>query len=327
MGTTGSADGVAVSFRFDDADAVATAIRDADVEYVPLQAGAYDTRLTFLRCGSIQIQWAVDRAHLTRGAVHGDRVGLLFADVQGTSAAMNGLSPDLMGWVLLNPGAELLAHCPAEQEWSAWSMPTETFDELTDGWRIETRNPAGGALFRDTAGTLTALRGRLRRMVMNRTTGPEAVATWAVGSRDIQDEIHQCLLAQRPGFVEAGHGRPITAEVLRLVRQAEAFLDAHTDQPIYSDDLCAALGVSARRLHNAFVTACGLSPLAYLKRRRLVMARRRLATARDEQVPVKAVALSYGFWHLSHFARDYRTLFGELPSDTWMRGQPIRSRR
>jgi len=28
------------------------------------------------------------------------------------------------------------------------------------------------------------------------------------------------------------------------------------------------------------------------------------------------VANAWGFWHMGQFARDYRRLFGELPSDT-----------
>ncbi|MBR0682029.1 helix-turn-helix domain-containing protein [Roseomonas eburnea] len=31
---------------------------------------------------------------------------------------------------------------------------------------------------------------------------------------------------------------------------------------------------------------------------------------------VKAAALSFSFWHLGRFSRDYRRLFGELPSAT-----------
>jgi AraC family ethanolamine operon transcriptional activator len=31
---------------------------------------------------------------------------------------------------------------------------------------------------------------------------------------------------------------------------------------------------------------------------------------------VQSVAASWGFWHLSRFASDYRQMFGQLPSDT-----------
>jgi transcriptional regulator GlxA family with amidase domain len=31
---------------------------------------------------------------------------------------------------------------------------------------------------------------------------------------------------------------------------------------------------------------------------------------------VKEVGLAHGFWHLGRFAKDYRSLFGEFPSET-----------
>ena len=36
---------------------------------------------------------------------------------------------------------------------------------------------------------------------------------------------------------------------------------------------------------------------------------------------VKAVALAFGFWHLSDFSRSYRDQFGETPSQTLERGR------
>jgi AraC family ethanolamine operon transcriptional activator len=85
---------------------------------------------------------------------------------------------------------------------------------------------------------------------------------------------------------------------------------------VYTEDLCAALGVSARRLHDAFRAVLGMSPHAYLKSRRLLLAHRALLGRMDRPDLVKSVALAHGFWHLGHFARDYRALFGRLPSET-----------
>jgi AraC family ethanolamine operon transcriptional activator len=59
-----------------------------------------------------------------------------------------------------------------------------------------------------------------------------------------------------------------------------------------------------------------MSPQAYLRRRRLVLVRRALQSARDGPALVKSVALAHGFWHQGRFARDYAAMFGEMPSET-----------
>lgn len=97
---------------------------------------------------------------------------------------------------------------------------------------------------------------------------------------------------------------------------ADEYLRAHVDRPIYTEQLCDALGISASGLAEAFHAVFSVSPHHYLKLRRLSMVRAALLS-RDGPPPlVKSVALSHGFWHLGNFARDYCATFGELPSQT-----------
>ena len=105
-------------------------------------------------------------------------------------------------------------------------------------------------------------------------------------------------------------------DAIRLLGAAEEYLDANISRPIYTDELCTALAVSPRKLHHAFGAACGMSPHAYLKRRRLMMAHQALRSGGPEARLVKSVALAHGFWHLGNFAHDYREQFGQSPSDT-----------
>jgi AraC family ethanolamine operon transcriptional activator len=110
--------------------------------------------------------------------------------------------------------------------------------------------------------------------------------------------------------------RRATREAVRVLHAAEDFLHAHLDRPLYRDEVCAALGVSRRKLHDAFAATVGMSPPAYLKLRRLALARRALRQGGGGPMLVKSVALSHGFWHFGYFAKDYRGLFGETPSET-----------
>jgi AraC-like DNA-binding protein len=102
----------------------------------------------------------------------------------------------------------------------------------------------------------------------------------------------------------------------RIVRAADDYLCANPARPVYTEDLCTALGTSATRLHQAFDATFGISPHRYLKLRRMSMVRAALLSGCGPWRSVKAAALSHGFWHLGQFAQDYRALYGEAPSNT-----------
>ena len=100
---------------------------------------------------------------------------------------------------------------------------------------------------------------------------------------------------------------------------ADAYLGEHRDRPIYTEELCNGLAVSASSLAEAFRAMFGVSPHRFLKLRRLSMVRAALLTRESPALLVKSVALSHGFWHLGQFAHDYRATFGKSRSETLAR--------
>lgn len=112
----------------------------------------------------------------------------------------------------------------------------------------------------------------------------------------------------------------------RIVHAADAYLRANPARPVYTDELCAVLGVSATSLQQAFHATFGISPHRYLKMRRMGMVRAALLSLSGPWHSVKAIALSHGFWHLGQFCLDYRAVYGETPSGTLARvhGLPLR---
>lgn len=106
------------------------------------------------------------------------------------------------------------------------------------------------------------------------------------------------------------------AKRYQILARARALLDAHPTAPVPVARLCAELRLSRRSLEYLFVDTLGVSPAVYCKCRRLNAVRAALRCAGPERGLVKRLALDWGFWHLGHFAADYRTLFGESPSRT-----------
>jgi AraC-like DNA-binding protein len=105
----------------------------------------------------------------------------------------------------------------------------------------------------------------------------------------------------------------------RIVVAADEYLRAHMDRPIYTEELCDALAVSASSLAEAFRAVFMVSPHRFLKLRRLGMVRAALQSRGGPAPLVKSVALAHGFWHLGQFAHDYRETYGEAPSETLAR--------
>lgn len=148
----------------------------------------------------------------------------------------------------------------------------------------------------------------------------------ALGSADafraqcvmFQDEVRN-LFAPPERSPPHRRGRPPSR--VQIVRKADYYLQANPARPIYTEELCAVLGVSASCLHVAFEATFGLSPHRYLKLRRMAMVRAMLLLGSAPWHSVKAAALSHGFWHLGQFAHDYRALYGESPSETLVRAQ------
>ncbi|PLP99420.1 helix-turn-helix domain-containing protein [Cupriavidus pauculus] len=102
----------------------------------------------------------------------------------------------------------------------------------------------------------------------------------------------------------------------RITQRARALIDDSPHEPWTVLTLCEALHVSRPTLQRAFLQMYDMSPLAWLRIRRLNGARRALQAGRGSTATVSAIAMHWGFFHLSRFAKDYQKLFGELPSKT-----------
>jgi AraC-like DNA-binding protein len=111
-----------------------------------------------------------------------------------------------------------------------------------------------------------------------------------------------------------------------IVKAAEDYALAHTDDHLHVSDLCRVAAVSERTLEYAFREVMGLTPMTYLVRLRLHRVRQALLAATQGSTTVSAEALNWGFWHFGEFSRAYKECFSELPSDTLRRkpGEPQR---
>ncbi|WP_145262451.1 helix-turn-helix domain-containing protein [Calycomorphotria hydatis] len=101
-----------------------------------------------------------------------------------------------------------------------------------------------------------------------------------------------------------------------VVKDAGQFMLKHLAEPIRIDDLCDICDVSRRSLQYAFKKSIGLTPMQYLRQLRLHRARRALVEASPQMISISELALQWGFWHFGDFARQYKAMYRETPSQT-----------
>jgi AraC family ethanolamine operon transcriptional activator len=306
--------------RFDDADELAHTFRAASVDYLPLQSGPYESRLTVMRLGTLTLQHASDGAHLSRGTTSAGVSSLIFGTTPHEETLANGVRAAGDMACLYASSAELHMYCERPVQWGGVTLPAEELAAMANVWH-EDLPDHGCKIFHLAPGAANRLRkavtaaASLVETLDHVLEHPHFGTALAAGLRDVIAST-----AAATDEVPSTSWR-MTGEMLRIMRQADAFLRENSARPIYSDELCKVTGVSQRKLHLTFTRACGMSPQIYLKRRRLMIVRRILRAAPPDQTLIKSVALSHGFWHLGNFAADYRHLFGEAPSVTLARSQ------
>ena len=134
-------------------------------------------------------------------------------------------------------------------------------------------------------------------------------------SRVQQDMVIMTMLEL---LQKESHNQSIPASFQRrkqIVDKVKLFLNQHQDEPVTVTQLCDIANASRRTLQYSFETVLGISPLQYLRISRLNGVRRTLMLSNPTTV-IADVAAQWGFWHQSQFAKDYKQLFGELPSQT-----------
>lgn len=133
--------------------------------------------------------------------------------------------------------------------------------------------------------------------------------------------MHQAILSMACDLLMPNTSRIIGEEPsLRrrrtLVLRARQLILERPQDFLHLSELCSALHVTRRTLHNCFDTVLGMSPAAYLREVRLNAVRRALQDPACAHLSITEVAAQWGFWHMGHFGQEYKALFGEPPSRT-----------
>lgn len=83
--------------------------------------------------------------------------------------------------------------------------------------------------------------------------------------------------------------------------------------------ICDVTGSSERAVQYAFRAHVNMTPIVYLRLRRLNRVRTLLLVSDPQKTTITQIAMSFGFLHLGRFSLDYKRMFNESPSVTFNR--------
>jgi len=172
---------------------------------------------------------------------------------------------------------------------------------------VTTETPEQGAMER--LRRLYAAAGRLARTAPDILAHPEAARSL---EHDLVRALAACLEPETNDEEDAAAKRRHAA----IMRRFRAIVAASGDRPVYTTELCEAIGVSDRTLEICCREHLGMSPQKFLLLRRIQRVHHTLALADPMSATVTAIATAHGFWELGRFAGVYRSFYGESPSQT-----------
>jgi AraC family transcriptional regulator, ethanolamine operon transcriptional activator len=129
-----------------------------------------------------------------------------------------------------------------------------------------------------------------------------------------EEDVLACLFSIIGDDEKYDDRSPLSRRALS-VRRAIAYFEDHAHDNPSIGQMCREVGFSWRTVDRSFREQFGIGPKAYLNRYRLQKVRSALVQSQIEQ-SIADMANEWGFWHMGQFARDYFSMFGELPSTT-----------
>jgi AraC family transcriptional regulator, ethanolamine operon transcriptional activator len=315
-------DGVA-THRFHEPEEILVAVPGVFFQAVPFGRGPFEVLMTTLALGNITLQVGHCTPLMGFAKAASDRAVLLLPLDGVESLVMNGVQGQPRVVRAYGGGAEHLRTSPRDSTYSTLTLPVEAAVVLlAPPARSRLFRPGSQVLLPATPDTWVRATGIIRAAAESAAATPETF-----DAEQPRLALREALLhAARDLISGAEEDAPVwvprsSGARKRIVVAADDYLRAHIDRPIYTDELCDALGVSASSLVEAFHAVFVISPHRFLKLRRLSMVRAALRSREGARPLVKSVALSHGFWHQGQFAHDYRANFGESPSETLARAR------
>ena len=191
-------------------------------------------------------------------------------------------------------------------------LPVKLLESVCDDQRW--RRPAGGVRFMRNHYRLDELEGflGLLGMVCQESEASDPLLR-------VQEHYTQIVASKLLNLMQTNISRENLASASASIERLLDYIERNLKQEISSEDLAAQACISQRSLYSLFERQLGVTPLQYIRQRKLARIHTCLSDPGCTVRSLTELALDYGFVHLGRFSESYRLQFGELPSSTLKR--------
>jgi AraC family ethanolamine operon transcriptional activator len=306
--------------RFESLEAMASSLRDWDVEFHPMAADTAPTDLMQARVGPVMISHLLTEcrhAHLGASPANAYSFALLADGDQAVRWCGESLGTDRIP--LFAPMEDFAASVrgrfsvytlSVDPKWlaqtAAWEQLLAHHGRAGDlRKRLLQPDPSAISHLRAVVGTACRELGSLTS---------SAPGNASIASRIVSD-ISSALTTTIASSTKQSKNIAATAR-LRAVRRALAYVHDQPNRALTVDEISKTAQVSERTLQRAFLEHFGVTPKSYIQTFRLNGVRGELLGHAPSEIQVRDTAAKWGFWHMGEFSRVYRQLYGETPSQT-----------
>lgn len=302
--------------RVDSFEQLRAATSTSASEIIQVDAGRMRGRLKHATVAGLSLGFgSFSRGLISRGVYSNERVTMGFLFDDRASRAGVGLdnvrtwSPGVEHERRHHGGASFGAISVLTEDMSSFFGPDSRFSDPSS-WRRRSS-------FRADPQTGTAAAEALRRIMSSFESRTPRI------TRGHAEFWKRAILeAATAAIASTDSSDAFVSSPVKLVRRAQEFIDRSGPKPVHISELTTTLRIPRRSLYRAFDEVLGISPIRYLRHRRLCEAQIHLRYPTDPAVTVADIAFKQGFSDFGRFSGYYRSLFGENPSETLKSARP-----
>jgi AraC-like DNA-binding protein len=304
---------------FTDPDLYSAALQKGLVQLTLKQSGIFNARLCTINLHHLSVQsFSEDLARTFHVESSGERAFIAFRTRPGPPIIRNGTELNTSSIALQPPCESYDEHTSGSTSYVEMSLPWRCMRSLNE------TTIQNDQLLTNDAKILTPLPNtmeklkRLFKAAADLAEYAPVILSCLGAARGLEQALVEAIM-ECLGCSEVNDGRAALRHHAAIMRRFHRITEEHLDEPLYVPELCKEIGASLRTLNSCCQEHLGMGPKRYLQLRRMHMVRRALRQSAPADTTVTEVSTRYGFWQLGRLAVEYKTLFGESPSDTLAR--------